>query len=91
MRHKKKVIVISLIFLFLVLAFVLFSTKEKQEETPESEKIYCKVEQRNIDVCIALYEPVCGWSDSGVIKTYSNSCFACIDENVEYYLGGECK
>jgi len=90
MRHKKKVISISLIILFLVLAFILFSTKEKPEIS-ESEKIYCKAEQRNIDVCIEIYAPVCGWSDSNIIKTYSNSCFACMDENVLFYTESECE
>ncbi len=60
-------------------------------------KIYCMPEQRNADVCIEIYEPVCGYfseesgcEDSSCRKEYSNSCFACNDERVIYYEKGMC-
>ncbi len=63
----------------------------------EIEKTYCTEEQRNADVCIEIYQPVCGWANEKIqclkwpcASTYSNSCFACIDKNVEYYTDGEC-
>jgi len=53
--------------------------------------IKCSEEQRNIDFCITLYEPVCGYGFQGnKIKTYSNSCFACSDTDIEFYKMGVC-
>jgi len=51
------------------------------------DRIYCTDEQRNSDMCMFLYEPVCGFPDE---KTYSNSCVACSDKEVEYWKHGEC-
>ncbi len=59
----------------------------------------CTEESRNADACIEIYEPVCGYFDGEKIQcikapcanTYSNSCFACLDENVLYYKKGECQ
>jgi len=64
----------------------------------EKVKVFCNDEDRKGDFCITLYDPVCGWSDPDKIKcitypcasTYSNSCFACQDENVLYWTQGEC-
>ena len=66
--------------------------------TTSSERINCTNESRNADACIEIYQPVCGWSDPEKIQcikypcanTYSNSCFACQDENILYYTQGEC-
>jgi hypothetical protein len=62
------------------------------------ERIFCTEDQRGVGACITLYDPVCGWNDPEKIQcitfpcasTYSNSCFACQDENVLYYTKGEC-
>ncbi|MCH8945837.1 MAG: hypothetical protein IIA85_02855 [Nanoarchaeota archaeon] len=61
-------------------------------------KNFCPPESRKVDFCIEIYQPVCGWNDPDKIKcikfpctnTYSNSCFACMDENVLYYTEGVC-
>ncbi len=50
------------------------------------------------EFCIELYQPVCGYFDPKKIQcikypcaqTFSNSCFACSNENVLYYTDGEC-
>lgn len=47
----------------------------------------CKSEDRNVDACIEIYQPVCGMP---IKQTFSNSCFACSDESVIYYIEGEC-
>ena len=55
------------------------------------EKVFCTEEQRKVEVCIMLYAPVCGYDENDeIIKTYSNSCFACGNEEVIYYINGEC-
>ncbi|MEK6891936.1 MAG: hypothetical protein AABX25_02000 [Nanoarchaeota archaeon] len=59
---------------------------------------YCTAEQRQGDMCIELYGPVCGWFDPARIQcikypcanTFSNSCFACHDDKVLYWTEGEC-
>ncbi len=65
---------------------------------PIQDKVFCTPEQRQVDACIEIYQPVCGWNNPDKIQcikfpcanTYSNSCFACQDENVEYWTEGEC-
>jgi hypothetical protein len=50
------------------------------------------------EVCMQIYSPVCGWADPTRIQcirypcatTYSNSCNACNDINVQYWTEGEC-
>lgn len=48
---------------------------------------YCTPDQRNVDACITLWEPVCGYPAE---ETFSNSCLACSSEQIEYYIEGEC-
>ena len=62
------------------------------------EENYCSEESKQATVCIQVYDPVCGWFDPQKIQcirypcaqTFSNSCFACMNENVLYYTPGEC-
>lgn len=49
-------------------------------------KQFCSDADREVDACIEIYQPVCG-SDA---RTYPNSCFACINQNVAFFLEGEC-
>jgi hypothetical protein len=66
-------------------------TKQKcVREWEERNKVYCKEGQRNVDVCITLYDPVCGYDFQGEKEMYSNSCLACQNENIEYWVKGEC-
>lgn len=50
-------------------------------------KTYCLPEQRNSNICTFLYNPVCGMP---MHQTFSNSCIACSNKSVEYYVQGEC-
>jgi hypothetical protein len=68
---------------------LLNSLSEKRE--------YCTPASRTADACIEIYSPVCGYFDESVrcIKapcaaTYSNSCFACMDEKVSYWVQEQC-
>ncbi len=61
--------------------------------------VYCTEEQRNADACIEIYQPVCGFVEVQCIttpcdpvpQTFSNSCFACMNENVLYHIEGVCQ
>ncbi len=62
------------------------------------EKNFCSAESRKAEACITIYQPVCGYFNSSIqcIKapcagTYSNSCVACMDGKVDYWISGECK
>ena len=57
----------------------------------ESEITYCEPEDRERDVCMQLYSPVCGFTQGGGKETFSNSCFACSNPEVKFHVPGECK
>ena len=58
----------------------------------------CLPEQRNVDACIEIYQPVCGSVNvqcvttpcDPVQETYANSCKACMNSLVSSYTKGEC-
>ena len=52
------------------------------------QKDVCKPTDREIEICINLYQPVCGMP---LKQTFSNSCFACQNSEIIYYLPEECK
>ena len=64
----------------------------------ETIETYCTPNQRKANFCAEVYEPVCGWNDGAKIQCikypcaqdYSNSCFACKEENVLYWTSGKC-
>ena len=84
----KKLNKLEIISAILVLAIVLtfFYTIFKEKATEEDIN-YCTEEQKQAEVCIEIYQPVCGYPEE---ETYSNSCFACMEENVEYWIDDEC-
>ncbi len=76
-----------------------FGGNEIGNETEDEKKQnYCTPESRQAEICIQLYKPVCGWFNPEKIQcirypcaqTFSNSCFACGNENVLYWTEGEC-
>ena len=89
--------IIAILFLiFLIIAIIPiinFSNKSDLEG-----RIYCVDEQRNVEACVEVYSPVCGYVQIECITTpcnpieenFSNSCFACQNERVLYYIEGEC-
>jgi len=82
----------KLIFTLLVLLTVFFTACSQVQE------IRCLPEQRDVDACIEIYQPVCGTVNVQCIttpcdpvkETFSNSCFACKNSLVDYYIEGEC-
>ena len=87
-----KGIIVLIIILLLVFGFYLMSPKNIDN------KIYCSDSQRNIEACIQIYDPVCGYLNVECLtepcdlqpQTFGNSCVACSNERVEYYIEGEC-
>jgi hypothetical protein len=65
---------------------------------PTEEKFPCNSESRDVELCIEIYQPVCGWFNPEKVQcitfpcavTLSNSCFACQDEQILHYTEGEC-
>lgn len=55
----------------------------------EAIKYYCRDNQRTVEGCAELYEPVCGFGSFGS-EEFSNSCFACQDVRVEYWTEDVC-
>lgn len=60
--------------------------------------VECLPEQRNVDACIEVYDPVCGRINiqcltvpcDSVKEEFSNSCYACSNSLVEGYVEGGC-
>lgn len=58
----------------------------------------CTTEQRDADICIQIFEPVCGKVNIQCIttpcepirETFPNSCFACANPLMETYTKGAC-
>jgi len=65
---------------------------------PELAVTECLPEQRNVDACIEIYQPVCATVNvqcvttpcDPVQETFSNSCKACTNPLVSSYTNGEC-
>jgi len=96
----KKVPIAVFIVILLAIIFTIQSEDYKAEDNPNNNglKNFCTPQSRNAEVCIQLYQPVCGFFDPEKVQcvkapcaqTFSNSCFACMDQNVLYYVDGEC-
>jgi len=88
----KKKIKIKIVMLFLLLILIVSFTIIALTKKPTGNGIeFCTEESRNAEFCIEIYQPVCGYdSNQNKIQTFSNSCFACINENVKYYIDGQC-
>ncbi|MDP3917237.1 MAG: hypothetical protein Q8Q42_03030 [Nanoarchaeota archaeon] len=62
-----------------------------------TDKIPCTDEQKNAKFCIEIDQPACGWFNEDIqcttfpcAETFSNNCFACMDDKVESWTDGEC-
>ncbi len=80
-------IVVAVVLLAAIL--ILMNGRERVDET-NGERVYCTEEQRLAEVCTMEYAPVCGYHEDGLPQTYPNSCFACMNPQVIYYIVGEC-
>ena len=80
---------------------VIIDKDSMQDTVPNQGKlkaIDCLLEQRNVDGCIEIYQPVCGQMQVECIKepcdlikqTFGNSCKACTNPRVMSYTYGKC-
>ena len=53
------------------------------------DKHICTAEEKKVEICYDLYEPVCGCSAESC-KTYSNNCVACSTPEVVYFTEHKC-
>lgn len=70
---------------------------ERVKNRPLASYTACNSRQKSANLCIQIYQPVCGWNrrpsecySSGCRQSYANSCFACVDERVVGYTSGAC-
>jgi len=71
---------------------------EEDTSVSNSRAIECLPEQRDVDGCIEIYQPVCATVNVQCIttpcdpvkETFENSCKACVNSLVSAYTEGEC-
>ncbi len=108
MSTIKLLIVLIIVTVLLVLVSQFYSVDFGQNvdddidlppQPPQtSGAINCLSDQRNVDACIEIYQPVCGVVHVQCItepcdpveETFPNSCFACQNPLVSSYTEGEC-
>ena len=96
---KNNNLVYLVIFLIiLALGFLVSLFFNNLEQKVIEEQHFCSPQEREGDVCIQLFQPVCGWFNPERVQcikypcaqTFSNSCFSCQNSNVLYWTEGEC-
>lgn len=94
LKFKNLISFILLLMLILLSACLLIINLVSDD----GNKIYCEESQRGVVACTQLYQPVCGYVQVECIKEpcdlqpqiFSNDCFACANDRVQYYTMGEC-
>jgi hypothetical protein len=102
-KQGSATILVLLVIIAFALIFALIQINKdtsSNNDFPQGsgDKHFCLPEDRLAEFCIEIYQPVCGWNNTKKIQcikypcaqTYSNTCFACKDENVAYYTKGKC-
>ena len=101
---NKIFISISILMIFLLIITGCNNTvsvnKDSVEEQPTGKlkAIDCLPEQRGVEACIEIYQPVCGQIQVECItapcdpvkETFENLCKACTNSRVISYTEGEC-
>ena len=84
----------KLLLIILMVVIVSLSADLRAEEAIELKEdvvteTYCT--DPRPEICQMIYMPVCGTLNDGSHKTYSNSCVACSDKDVNSWVMTECK
>jgi hypothetical protein len=103
MKNKISITIILILITTLIIGCnnnTVSIDKDSVNEQPISKlkAIDCLPEQRNVDACIEIYQPVCGQMQVECItepcdpikETFENSCKACANPRVISYTQGEC-
>lgn len=91
----KNTLIVIFVIVLTILAVVLY---KGVKSVPDKNIFVCEPEQRNVDACIQIYEPVCAEVNVQCIKapcpptkeTFSNACLACKNSLISKYTEGEC-
>lgn len=109
--NKKNIIVLAGLLLIVIIGFFFLNSqddtvaidKDSVNNLPTTngklKAIDCMPDQRNVDACIEIYQPVCGQMQVECItmpcepvkQTFENSCKACMNDRVLSYTEGECQ
>lgn len=92
----------AIIAFIMLMSIVLIFVEGCSKQPPTNGKLQaidCLEEQRNVEACIEIYQPVCGQVQIQCIttpcnpikETFENSCKACTNPNVMSYTMGECE
>jgi len=82
-------------FGFLLLPLILGCSEPGTAQEPQQPKLtvpnakFCSGPRP--EMCMELYQPVCGFTQDGKSHTYSNACHACAKAEVVRYVSGSCK
>ena len=94
---KRNYFIALIVLILIIIGGGLAFFFENNRGNVSEERHYCSNISREGRFCTQEYAPVCGWFKEEIkcIKwscamTFSNGCFACLDEKVEYYINGEC-
>jgi hypothetical protein len=91
MSNKKYIFIGISLALFTLALFVLVLILSPKIDTSEkTDRTYCTAEEKNAEACITLYSPVCAIRKDNINLSYANSCFACMDEQIDYWKEGSC-
>ncbi|MAF79787.1 hypothetical protein CL629_01780 [bacterium] len=99
---KRIILLVVLVIAVIAGAFYLYSTflnrALEDSSVTNSRAVDCLPEQRDVDACIEIYQPVCGIVNVQCVttpcypvqETFENSCKACSNSLVSSYVEGEC-
>ena len=87
----KKTILLALTVLALAACSTTDTTDKTAKPLPILPSYSNSCPDERPQMCTMDYRPVCGTTESGELKTFSNACGACADVTVRGYSEGECQ
>ncbi|NQZ91239.1 MAG: lipoprotein [Moritella sp.] len=87
----KKTILLALTVLALAACSTTDTTDKTAKPLPILPSYSNSCPDERPQMCTMDYRPVCGTTEPGELKTFSNACGACADVTVRGYSEGECQ